>query len=142
MYWIVVPMMKMMMMTMKTNNYMKINKEIGWFRPIATSLFDIDAKIKKGRYFVEWLPKVKQENVIELDRSGYPIPNIGARENRDGNLTLFLSMEWKERFAFLNDELTVDGLTLSQFEDPGFYQSRQVQIWIASPSCLLDPAFI
>lgn len=123
---------------------MKLSKQTQSFRKFTTMLWTLNDNIKKGKYFVEWIGEKSDFpwSIIEFDRLGYPIKNIGAREHINGKLTLYLNEDWKERLVFLNDEVKINGLFLSEFEDPGFYESLPVEIFISSPSSYLDPSVL
>lgn len=129
-------------------NIMKISKQTQSFRRQPIFLWKINDEIKKGNYLIEWVNEnvcleiAPAWSIIKFDQMGYPIKNVGAREHKNGKLTLHLGSEWKERLAFLNNELKIDGLTLDEYEDPGFYESLSVDILISSPSSYLDPSII
>jgi hypothetical protein len=123
---------------------MKLSKVTKTFRPRSESLYKINKNIKDGKYKVEWLDRTKSPSpsFIARDIFGYPIKDIGAREHVDGTLTLYLPQEWVERFSFLNKKSKFNGLTLYEFEDPGFYESLTVTILVADPTSTLDPSLI
>ena len=78
------------------------------------------------------------EQVIKDCCLGYPLAPIGVNQEVDGKLIFHLNSKYWIIMNFLENNIKYEGLTLSEFEDAGYFESLSVMTYVFSPSSELN----